>query len=276
MRQDSCAAHQDEARQPPLHQLAFLAEASRVLAESLEYTTTFERVARLAVPFLADWCVTELLKDSGGSCRVAVAHVDPAQEAVSREVHRPYPKAQHAPASIAAHVMRTGQLVVVHDSSLAHLQAVAQDAEHLQLLLDLGPKAAMCLPLIARGHLLGTISFRFVQTARRYTADDLLLAEALARRVALAVDNARLYSQLHLSQERLRVVLDTIPHAAFWKDRHGVYLGCNAIFASTVGLSPTEVVGKTDAALPLIPCEGAKRWRQGARRIMERNQPEHP
>jgi PAS domain S-box-containing protein len=204
-----------------------------------------------------------------------VAHVDPAKEAVSREVRRRYPDAQHAPASIAAHVMRTGQPVVVHDISLAHLQAVAQDAEHLQLLLDLGPKADMCLPLIARGHLLGTISFRLVQTARRYTADDLLLAEELARRAALAVDNARLYSELHLSQERLRVVLDTIPHAVFWKDRHGVYLGCNAIFASTVGLSRSEVVGKTDAELASTSREDAERWHQGDQRVMERNQPEH-
>jgi GAF domain-containing protein len=124
--QDSFAPHQDEARQPPPYQLTFLAEASRVLAESLEYTTTLERVARLAVPFLADWCVIELQEDGGGSRRVAVAHVDPAKEAVSREVRRRYPEAQHDPASIAAHVMRTGQPVVVHDISLAHLQAVAQ------------------------------------------------------------------------------------------------------------------------------------------------------
>src|SRR5262245_7810347 len=95
------------------HQLAFLAEASRVLAESLDYTTTLERVARLAVPILADWCVIELLEDDGGSRRVAVAHVDPAKEALSRDVRRRYPQAQHAPASIAAHVVRTGQPVVV-------------------------------------------------------------------------------------------------------------------------------------------------------------------
>jgi PAS domain S-box-containing protein len=290
MSQDSSAPHQGEAGQPPPqahapaapapataapHQLAFLAEASRVLAESLEYTTTLDRVARLAVPFLADWCVIELLDDDGGSRRVAVAHVDPAKEALSRDVRRRYPQAQQAPASLAARVVRTGQSVVMHDISVAHLQDVAQDAEHLQLLLVLGPKADMCLPLIAHGHLLGTISFRLVQTARRYTAEDLLLAEELARRAALAVDNARVHSELRLSQERLRVVLDTIPDAVCWKDRHGVYLGCNAVFASTMGLSPAAVVGKTGAELPSFPREDAERRRQGDQRVMERNHPEH-
>src|SRR2546427_3658339 len=252
MGQDISAHQQGEDAQPRLlaheqvvhataaaapRHLAFLAEASRVLAESLDYTTTLERVARLAVPILADWCVIELLEEDGGSRRVAMAHIDPAKEALSRAVRHRYPQAQQAPASIAARVVRTGQPAIVHDISTAHLQEVAQDAEHLQLLLALGPKADMCLPLMARGRLLGTISFRLVQTARRYTAEDLLLAEELARRAALAVDSARLYSELRLSQERLRLVLDTIPHAVFWKDRHCVYLGCNAVFASALGLS---------------------------------------
>ena len=290
MGQDIFAHQQGEDAQPTLlihdeaarataeaaqRRLTFLAEASRVLAESLDYATTLERVARLAVPILADWCVIELLEADGGSRRVAMAHVDPAKEALSRDVRRRYPQAQQAPASIAAHVLRTGQPAVVHDISIAHLQEVAQDAAHLQLLLALGPKADMCLPLMARGRLLGTISFRLVQTARRYTAEDLLLAEELARRAALAVDNARLYSELRLSQERLRLVLDTIPHAVFWKDRHGVYSGCNVVFANALGLSPADVVGKTDEELPSIRREEAERARQSDRRVMEHNHPEY-
>lgn len=253
--------------------LAFLAEASSMLAESLDYATTLERVARLSVPLLADWCVIELLEADGESRRVAVAHVDPAKEALSREVRRRYPFLHHAPASIAARVLRTGQPELVHDISTAHLQEVAQDPEHLQLLLALSPKADMCLPLVARGRLLGTVSFRLVRTTRRYGADDLLLAQELARRAALAVDNARLYSELRLSQEMLRLVLDTIPQFVSWKDRDSVYLGCNAVFASALGLTPEDVVGKTDAELPSIPHAEAEQLQQVERHVMEHNQP---
>jgi GAF domain-containing protein len=268
MSQDSSAPPQDEAGQPTQlahapaasasapaapHQLAFLAEASRVLAESLEYTTTLERVARLAVPVLADWCVIDLLEDEGGSRRVAVAHVDPAQEAVSREVRRRYPDAQHAPASIAAHVMRTGQPIVVHDISVAHLQAVAHDAEHLQLLLDLGPKADMCLPLIARGHLLGTISFRLVQTARRYTTEDLLLAEELARRAALAVDNARLYAaQASIALENARLFEESTQRHAWLMQ----VLDMNKRLATSADM-PSLLSRIAEAAARLVGAEGA-------------------
>src|SRR5712691_8712372 len=90
------------------HQAAFLAEAGRILATSLEYETTLATVARLAVPYFADWCAVDLTGRDGSTHRVAIAHRDPAKVEVALDVQRRYPINPDAPYG-AAHVLRTGR-----------------------------------------------------------------------------------------------------------------------------------------------------------------------
>ena len=179
---------------------AFLAEASAHLATSLDYATTLRHVARLAVPELADWCVVDTLDEAETIRLLAVAHVDPAKEAVVRELRRRYPPAPQARYGLQK-VLRTGRAELYPDIQIAWRREAARDVEHLRLMEALDARSSMCVPLVARGQTLGAMTFVCAASGRRYGASDLALAEDLGRRCALALDNARLYGQL---QETLR------------------------------------------------------------------------
>jgi PAS domain S-box-containing protein len=170
----------------------FLAEASTTLSSSLDYRTTLARVARLAVPYLADWCVVDILEEDGSLDRLAVAHQDPKKVALVQELQERYPPDPDAPRGVGQ-ALRTGRPELVAEITESLLEEAARDAEHREILRDLGLKSYMIVPLVARGRTLGAISLVSAESERRYGDAELELAEELARRAALAVDNARLY-----------------------------------------------------------------------------------
>ena len=181
--------------------VAFLAEASRVLSSSLEYEATLSSVSRLAVPHLADWCAVDIVQSDGAVHRVAVAHVDPSKVKVALDLNRRYPVVADAPYGVAR-VLRTGRPELYPKVTDDMLVAVARDAAHLETLRRAGLRSGMCVPMSARGRTLGAIAFGSTRPARRYGAEDLALAEELAQRAALAVDNARLYDELRHREGR--------------------------------------------------------------------------
>ncbi len=188
-----------EAAERTRAQLSFLNEASKTLAGSLDYEDTLQSVVRLAVPTLADYCTLDLLHDGGRIWRMAVGHADPAKEQRLRQLRREHPVDAMGPHPVAA-VLRTGEAVVVGDMSAADQEAIAAGDEHLDLLRSSGFKSSMTVPLVARGRSLG--GMMFVSMARdRYSLDELALAEDLASRCAVAIDNARLYRE---AQEAVR------------------------------------------------------------------------
>jgi PAS domain S-box-containing protein len=171
---------------------AFLAESTRCLADSLDYETTLATVARLALPQFGQWCIVDVVEPDGTIRRLSVIHPDPAKQRLARELHRRYP-----PASTdligAPRVIRTGRTEIDLHVSDAQLVRASHDAEHLRLLRTLGTKSFMSVPLVARGQTLGAITFLTADPERQYGPTDILLAEDLARRGAMAIDNARLY-----------------------------------------------------------------------------------
>ena len=171
----------------------FLAEASRVLADSLEYESTLAAIARLAVPGVADWCAVDLGGDAPGDLdRVAVAHVDPAKVTLAEEIAERYPADPRADRGVH-HVLRTGESELWPDIPDALIVEAAKDDEHLRLIRELGMVSAMVVPMRVRERVLGVISFVSAESGRRFTDADLRLAEELALRAAAAVENARLY-----------------------------------------------------------------------------------
>src|SRR5918995_1004508 len=171
----------------------FLAEVGTSLSSSLDYRTTLARVARLAVPHLADWCVVDILKEEDGSLdRLAVAHQDPEKVALVHELQKRYPPDPDATRGVAQ-VSRTGRSELVPEIPESLLEEAARDAEHREILRGLGLKSYMIVPLVARGRTLGVITLVSAESGRRYSEADLELAEELAHHAALAVDNARLY-----------------------------------------------------------------------------------
>src|SRR5918998_4964602 len=171
----------------------FLAEASAMLSSSLDYRATLTRVARLAVPHLADWCVVDVLEEDGSIERLAVTHRDPEKAPLAQKLQEHYPPTPRG-ASGVPQVLRTGrsEFVTSIPESLL-LEEVARDAEHHKFLWELGSKSYIIVPLVARGRTLGAITLVSAESERRYEHTELELAEELARRVAFAMDNARLY-----------------------------------------------------------------------------------
>ncbi|HEU0300987.1 MAG TPA: ATP-binding protein [Longimicrobium sp.] len=173
---------------------AFLAEASRVLASSLDFQTTLRAVARLAVPTLADWCGVDVVTEDGELERLAVEHVDPARVRFALEVAERWPTPPDAPRGVPR-VVRTGEPEMLSDIPEELLAAAAHDPEHLRVIRELGLRSYVCVPLTARGRVLGALTLVHAESGRRYGPADLALAEELARRAAVSIDNARLYSE---------------------------------------------------------------------------------
>jgi PAS domain S-box-containing protein len=194
---------------------SFLAEASALLDASLDHETTLQNVARLIVAQVADWCGVDIVEAGGGFRSVAVAHVDPAKVEWARQIAERYPQDPDALTGVP-NVIRTGQAEIYPEITTEMVEAAAVDDEHRELIRQLQLKSLMVVPMVARGRTLGTISIVAAESGRTYDESDLALAEELARRAAMAVDNARLYTELSgiadtLQAELLPTEIPAIP-----------------------------------------------------------------
>jgi PAS domain S-box-containing protein len=214
---------------------AYLAEASIILASSLDVRRTLAQVARLTVPRLADWCSVEMVEPDGSLQSVAVTHVDPHKVALAREYRRRYPPDER-PESGISRVIATGKAELYRDLSDELLEQQIDDPKRLELTRSLGVRSAMVVPLVVRGRSLGAISFASSESGRRFAQADLELARDLAHRAAVAIDNARLYEERsHVARTLQRSLLpERLPTI------QGIEV---AAFYQPAGLARTEVGG---------------------------------
>ena len=230
-------------------QRAFIVEASAVLGGSLDYRKTLADVAQLAVPQIADWCAVDVVEDDGSIHQLAIAHSDPAKVTFARELQQRYPPDPAAETGAAA-VIRSGEPELVPEMSDEVLAALAADELHLDLIRELGLRSYMCVPLKARGRVLGAISFVAAESERSFGGNDLLLAEELARRAATAVDNAQLHRETEERAQAARV-LATIGDGVVLIDSDGIVRLWNPAAEAIAGLRAEDVVGRpADEALP--------------------------
>jgi PAS domain S-box-containing protein len=188
------------ARQSAERRWRFLAASGTRLPASLDEGETLAVVAEIAIETLADWAVVYILDEAGAVRRSALAHHEPTKAALAAELERRYPPApdQH---SLLWQALREGTPRLVPRIDADALTAAARDDDHARLLTALGPTSALCSPLIARGRTIGALLLFTTTSRRRLGTEDLLLAEEIGRRAALAVDNARLYAE---AREALR------------------------------------------------------------------------
>jgi PAS domain S-box-containing protein len=182
-----------------------LVETSGIISTSLDYRSTLEKLARLAVPTLADWCAVDTVEEDGSIERLAVAHQDPKKVAWAQELQERYPPDPEAPRGVP-NVLRTGRPELYSEITDEMLEAAALDDEHLRIIRKVGFTSVMVVPLTVAGRTWGAISLVSAESGRRYGQDDLRVAEDLARRAAGAVDNARLYREAQrelLERERV-------------------------------------------------------------------------
>ncbi|MBN3942023.1 PAS domain S-box protein [Nostoc sp. NMS9] len=176
----------------------FLAEASGILAASLDYETTLAGLARLAVPEIADWCLVDIICDNQLVRRVAAAHANPEKQELVEQLQN-YPPNLAQTAGVAK-VIRTGKSQITHFISEEQIQGLTHNASHFKILQELNPTSGMSVPLILRGRVLGAMTL-VSSSGRFYDTKSLMLAEELASRAAIAVDNARLYREAQQSQQ---------------------------------------------------------------------------
>ena len=191
--------------------LQFLAEASAELGASLDYKTNLANVAKRAVPNIADWCAIDMVEEDGSISRWALAHEDASKLEVAWELAGRYPEATNAAMGVTV-AIGSGQPELVAKVPDSLLAAIAEDGEHLRLLQELGWKSHMILPMVAGGQVLGAIAFMVGESGRPYDAVDLSLALELARRAAVAVDNARLYREAEEANRLKDDFLATLSH----------------------------------------------------------------
>jgi PAS domain S-box-containing protein len=182
--------------------LTFLAEASAELNVSLEFETTRDTAVRVAVPELADWCILELLEQAEEPQTALAASMDARLAEGVRDLCRRRPLSQVLD-SPTARALQTGEPVLVAEVSAEALFESAPDisAKDLALLRSLGRLSVIAVPLPARDRLLGVMTLIALDRRHQFDATDLALTEALVRRCAVALENARLYRE---AQEALR------------------------------------------------------------------------
>jgi PAS domain S-box-containing protein len=232
-----------------------LADAGTSLAQLVDYESTLKKVARLAVPFFADWCMVDVLEADGTLRRVAVAHSD--GRAVERERgwsdnQPPDSQRQHGPAA----VLRTGCSQVIPIVTDEILGDLATDEEGLGLLRSLGLRSAMSVPLGTRGKLRGVMTFASAEPGRPYGPEDLALAEDLAYHVAVALENARLYAEVKDADRRKDEFLAMLAHELrnpLAPIRSGLdLLGMEGVDAATAGWTRTMMQQQVQHLVRLV------------------------
>ncbi|MCG3111082.1 MAG: ATP-binding protein [Candidatus Manganitrophus sp. SB1] len=273
--------------------LSFLVDANSLLASSLDYRTTLSRVAQLAVPKLADWCVVDILEEDQSIERLATAHIDPAKVKLAYEVERRYPSDPKATRGIPQ-VLRSGTPEIYAEIRDNVLEESARDPEHLRILRELGLRSVMIVPLIARERIFGAITFVTAESGRHYAEEDLLFAQDLARRAALAIDNARLYSisQQELAErerveralqqlnERIREqagtlngILSASVDNIYVLDHEGRYKFVSDGGAAVLGFSASDMVGKNWRDLGL-PAEVMEQFDRRRKQVLSTGRPD--
>ena len=227
--------------------LQFLSDASKVLSSSLDYKTTLQTIAQLAVPHIADWCTIEMLAEDGSIEPLVIAHVEPQKVEWATELRKKYPIKIDASHGVAQ-VLRTGVSELVRFVSDDMLVAAAVDDEHLRLLRNIGLTSCMTIPLLIDGKARGTLTFAVAESARRYTQADLAMAEELASRASLAIQNAQLFRAVQQSRDQLNIILHGVADGIIVYDAYGHIIYANEVAAEMTGSASVHALMETPSA----------------------------
>ncbi len=263
---------------------AFLAEVSKMLAAAFDGETLLQKVAELAINSIADGCSIHLLETESKVRLVAVAHADPStvdtinnfsiRSSIAENAVNGYPL-----------VIRTGKSQLIAEVDEEILAAGAENAAEMEILreaklsrresLHIGSHA--CVPLRARGRVMGSITCFTSKFGRRYSAEDMAMLEDLAYRVAIALDNARLYaeaqqalSQTSQSFALIDSLLEASPLAIGFLDREMRFIRINQILAELNGLPIEQHLGQDFRQL--LPKSAAK-FAPIIQQVLETGQP---
>jgi PAS domain S-box-containing protein len=248
----------------------FLAELGQTLASSLDPEETLRRVTRLVVPGLADYCFADLIQEDEQIRRVAWAHVDPDEQRVFDERLAQYLPSRLHPEHPISRTLETGEPQFVPDVTSAWLERIAFSPEHLEFMRARRFRSQMTIPLRARDRTVGALTFCFTAASgRRFVPEKLAFARELAERVALAVDNARLYTEARDAEAKVRRLLDAGVIGVIVTDVDSI-VEANDHFLEMVGYSRGELDGGRLRWRDMTPPEYAELDDRGMAETAER------
>src|SRR4051794_15315549 len=237
------AVHSEQGVISAEQALRFLDEASGILAGSLNYETTLGTIAQLMVPVLADWCAVDVVAADGSLRQITSGHPDPEQERFLIELRRRY-RAETQGSEGVLRVIATGEPELQTDVIGAAASRTTILAEEADLYERLAPKSYLIVPLVARGRTIGAMTLLSTRTGRHYGPGDVSFAMHVARRFALAVDNASLYGAAEASRAQLDSVFTTAPVGLAFLDTELRYVRANAALAEINGIPLEDHIGR--------------------------------
>ena len=174
--------------------LAFLTETGKLLSNSLDYGSTVSNIVHLAVPSIADWCAVDVIGENEALQRMSFIHRDPGKTGLGQKVGCLSALAQDERGAKAGW-LRGGKPQLIPHVTDAMLASASLGARQLAALRELGLSSLMLVPMIARGRLIGAITFAMSEPSRVYDGKSMVVAEEFARGAALTIDNIRLYQE---------------------------------------------------------------------------------
>ncbi|MEG3911280.1 PAS domain S-box protein [Microcoleus sp. w2-18bC1] len=256
---------------------AFLAEVSKMLADAFDGETVLQKVAELAINSIADGCCIHLTESDSNVRLVAVAHAEPSMVETINNFSIRSLSAENAVSGYPL-VISSGKSELIAEVDEEILAAGAQNAAELEILQSLNIGSHACVPLRARGRVMGSITcFTTQKLGRRYSAEDMAMLEDLAYRVAIAIDNARLYTEAQqaLSQTSesfalIDALLEASPLAICFMDREMRFIRINQVLAELNGLPIEQHLGQDFRQL--LP-EHAAKFAPIIQQVLETGQP---
>jgi PAS domain S-box-containing protein len=219
--------------------VALLVETGAVLSSSLDLTTTMSQVAQLTIPLLADLCIIDLCDSGGAISELAAASADPEVASSLEELRARCPLDPGGAHPVAC-VIRSGEAQLLPEMSREALRTFAQGSEHARFMIGNGYRSAIVAPLTARGRTMGALSTLRLGDSQPYDHEDLELVCELARRAALAIDNAQLFRDVQSVEQRLEAVLSNLAEAITVVDDAGRTVFANHAALDLLGLRSLE------------------------------------
>ncbi|MEG4007600.1 PAS domain S-box protein [Microcoleus sp. Pol11C1] len=255
---------------------AFLAEVSKMLADAFDGETVLQKVAELAINSIADGCCIHLTETDSKVRRVAAAH---AEASIVDTLNNLRIRSLSADNAVNGYplVIRSGKSELITEVDEEILAAGAENSAEMEILRSLNIGSHACVPLKARGRVMGSITCFTSKFGRRYSAEDLAMLEDLAYRVAIALDNARLYteaqealSQTSQSFALIDSLLEASPLAICFLDIEMRFIRINQVLAELHGLPAEQHIGKDFREL--LP-ECAAQFAPIIQQVLETGQP---
>ena len=228
----------------PEERQRFLYEVSDILVSSLDHQITLQEIAQLIVPYLADYSRIAIIDERQTIREITASHVNPEKVALVRALFEEYKDRSSTTHGIQK-ILQTGEPELISTVSDSVLATVQDNPELQHIVQELELKSYMGVPLIARGKMIGAITFSSIQPERTYTEEDLRFAQEVARRIALTVDNAQLYKQVQESQQHLQYTMNNAPIVLWSVNTRGIFTLSKGRALESLGLKSDEVVGQS-------------------------------